>query len=96
MAALWSLTGSFYLATRPFTQKNGLFLQQVLDTFSQADALTRSQREQSVKLLATAMGLPETVIASYLDHRPDSTISLVSEKRHGLNSKPQICFMPAI
>ncbi|ATZ11219.1 sulfonate ABC transporter substrate-binding protein [Erwinia amylovora] len=74
------LTGSFYLATRPFTQKNGLFLQQVLDTFSQADALTRSQREQSVKLLATAMGLPETVIASYLDHRPDSTISLVSEK----------------
>ncbi|WP_168403188.1 sulfonate ABC transporter substrate-binding protein [Erwinia amylovora] len=74
------LTGSFYLATRPFTQKNGLFLQQVLDTFSQADALTRSQREQSVKLLATAMGLPENVIASYLDHRPDSTISLVSEK----------------
>lgn len=75
-----SLTGSFYLATRSYTQKNGLFLQQVLDTFSQADALTRSQRDQSVDLLATAMGLPNAVIASYLDHRPPTTISLVSEQ----------------
>ena len=75
-----NLTGSFYLATRPFTAKNGAFVQQVLDTFSQADALTRTQREQSVDLLAHAMGLPEPVIATYLDHRPPTTISLVNAK----------------
>lgn len=75
-----NLTGSFYLATRPFTEKNGAFLQQVLDTFSQADALTRSQREQSVDLLAQAMGLPKAVISTYFDHRPPTAITLVSDK----------------
>ena len=71
-------TGSFYLATRSFTEANGNFVQQVLDTFTQADALTRSQRDQSVALLASAMGLPQPVIASYLDHRPPTTIAPVN------------------
>ncbi|CCG86838.1 sulfonate ABC transporter substrate-binding protein [Erwinia piriflorinigrans] len=76
-----NLVGSFYLATRSFTQENGQFLQQVLDTFSQADALTRSQREQSVELLSTALGLPEAVVTSYLNHRPvTNTINLVNEQ----------------
>lgn len=73
-----NLTGSFYLATRKFAEQNGAFVQQVLDTFSQADALTLSQREQSIDLLAAAMGLPKPVIASYLDHRPPTRISPVS------------------
>ena len=46
----------------------------MLDTFSQADALTLNQRQQSITLLAKTMGLPEPVIASYLDHRPPTTI----------------------
>lgn len=50
----------------------------MLDTFSQADALTLSQRQQSITLLAKTMGLPEPVIASYLDHRPPTTITPVS------------------
>jgi sulfonate transport system substrate-binding protein len=73
-----NLTGSFYLATRKFAEQNGAFVQQVLDTFSQADALTLSQRDQSIDLLAAAMGLPKPVIASYLDHRPPTRISPVS------------------
>ena len=72
-------TGSFYLAARPYAEKNGAFIQGVLETFSQADALTRSQRQQSVTLLAKTMGLPESVIASYLDHRPPTVIAPVSE-----------------
>ena len=44
-------TGSFYLAARPYAEKNGAFIQQVLDTFSQADALTQSQRQESIVLL---------------------------------------------
>lgn len=51
-------------------QKKRRFIQGVLATFSEADALTRSQREQSIALLAKTMGLPTPVIASYLDHRP--------------------------
>ena len=71
-------TGSFYLAARPYAEKNGAFIQQVLDTFSQADALTQSQRQQSITLLAKTMGLPEPVIASYLSHRPPTTIAPVN------------------
>ncbi|WET39251.1 sulfonate ABC transporter substrate-binding protein [Citrobacter enshiensis] len=70
-------TGSFYLAARPYAEKNGAFIQGVLNTFSQADALTLSQREQSIALLAKTMGLPAPVIASYLDHRPPTTIAPV-------------------
>ena len=70
-------TGSFYLAARPYAEKNGAFIQGVLDTFTQADALTQSQRQESIALLAKTMGLPEPVIASYLNHRPPTTITPV-------------------
>ncbi|WP_213715927.1 sulfonate ABC transporter substrate-binding protein [Cedecea lapagei] len=72
-------TGSFYLASRPYAEANGPFLQQVLKTFSDADALTRTQRAASVALLAKTMGLPEAVIATYFDHRPPSEITPVNE-----------------
>lgn len=75
-----SQTGSFYLATRSFTQANGSFISKVLATFSQADALTLSDRTQSIDLLAQAMGLPKPVVASYLDHRPPTSIGPVSER----------------
>ena len=73
-----NLTGSFYLATRSYAQAHGDFIQSVLDIFSQADALTQSQRAQSITLLAQSMGLPESVIGSYLDHRPPTRITPVS------------------
>lgn len=75
-----NLTGSFYLATRSYAEAHGAFIQPVLDTFSAADALTVSQRPQSITLLAQAIGLPEPVIASYLSHRPPTTITPVSDK----------------
>ncbi|WP_435929745.1 sulfonate ABC transporter substrate-binding protein [Dryocola sp. BD613] len=71
-------TGSFYLASRPYAEKNGEFLQNVLKTFSEADDLTRTQRAKSITLLARTMGLPEPVIASYFDHRPPGEITPVS------------------
>ena len=70
--------GSFYLASRSYAEKNGAFIKQVLDTFTQADALTVSQRQQSISLLANTLGLPEAVIARYLDNRPPTTITPVS------------------
>jgi sulfonate transport system substrate-binding protein len=71
-------TGSFYLASRPYAEQNGEFLQNVLKAFSEADALTRSKRAESVALLAKMMGLPEPVIATYFDHRPPTEITPVS------------------
>jgi len=73
-------TGSFYLASRPYAEKNGSFIAGVLNTFSQADALTISQRQQSTELLARTMGLPEAVITSYLSHRPPTAIGPVSDE----------------
>jgi len=75
-----NLTGSFYLATRKFAEANPETVQQILATFSAADALTQSQREQSIALLAQAMGLPKPVLVSYLDHRPPSAITPVSAR----------------
>lgn len=73
-----NLTGSFYLAERDWTEKNGAFLQEVLATFSQADALTRSDTAQSITLLSQTIGLPASVITRYLQHRPPMTITPVS------------------
>ena len=67
-------TGSFYLAARPMSKPMAP-LSAGIDGADRADALTRSDRAQSVTLLANAMGLPEPVIASYLDHRPPTAIT---------------------
>ena len=71
--------GSFYLASRDYATQHGPFLQQVLQVLTQADALTRSQREQSIDLLSQTLGLPKAVIASYLDHRPVTVIKSVDD-----------------
>ncbi|SFQ96825.1 sulfonate transport system substrate-binding protein [Enterobacter sp. kpr-6] len=80
-------TGSFYLAARPYAEQNGTFIQGVLDTFSEADALTHSQREASIALLAKTMGLPAPVIASYLDHRPPTRITPVNDATAALQQQ---------
>lgn len=67
-------TGFFYLASRPYTDAHGTFIRQVLDVLTKADALTISERAQSVTLLANAVGLPEKVIETALDHRPPTTV----------------------
>ena len=69
-------TGSFYLATRSFATDHGDFAAGAAH-LSEADALTRSQRQQ-YRSAGTGDGLPKPVIASYLDHRPPTTITPVS------------------
>lgn len=80
-------TGSFYLAARPYAEKNGAFIQGVLDTFSAADALTISQRDESIALFAKTMGLPQPVIATYFDHRPPTKITPVNEATAALQQQ---------
>ncbi|MFU2316763.1 sulfonate ABC transporter substrate-binding protein [Rahnella sp. PCH160] len=77
-------TGSFYLAPKKYTEANPQFISAVLDVLTQANALTKTDRAQSITLLSQSMGLPDKVVASYLDHLPDLPITPVSaetEKR---------------
>ncbi|MBV6817618.1 sulfonate ABC transporter substrate-binding protein [Rahnella sp. PD12R] len=77
-------TGSFYLAPKKYTEANPQFISAVLDVLTQANALTKTDRAQSITLLSQSMGLPDKVVASYLDHLPDMPITPVSaetEKR---------------
>lgn len=80
-------TGSFYLASRPYAEKNGAFIQGVLNTFSEADALTISQRDESIALFAKTLGLPQPVIATYFDHRPPTKISPVDDTTAALQQQ---------
>lgn len=73
-------TGAFYLAPKQYTEANPQFIHQVLAVLTQANALVKTDRAQSIQLLSKAMGLPENVIASYLDHLPDSPITPVDAR----------------
>jgi len=70
-----NLSGPVYTARRSYAQDNGAFVHALLDELTAAEALTRSQREDTLKVMKKYMGLPDGVIASYLDNRPPSPIS---------------------
>jgi len=73
------LSGPMYTARREYAQANGAFIHALLGELSAAEALTRSQREDSLKVLTAFMGLPAEVIARYMDNRPPSPILPIDE-----------------
>lgn len=68
------LGGPVYTARREFAKANGEFIHSLLAELSAAEALTRSEHEQSIDLLAQSMGLPRAVVARYVDNRPPSPV----------------------
>ena len=74
-----NLSGPVYTARRAYAQANGAFVHALLDELTAAEALTRSQREDSLAVVKKYMGLPDAVIASYLDNRPPSPILPIDE-----------------
>lgn len=68
------LSGPIYTARREYANSNGPFITSLLEQLSDAEALTRSQRQLSLDILTRSMGLPEAVIARYVDNRPASPI----------------------
>ena len=74
------LSGPVYTARRDFANSNAPFIHALLAELTEAEALTRTQREQSLQLLTRSMGLPEAVIARYVDNRPPSPILPIDEK----------------
>lgn len=74
-----NLSGPVYTARRGYAQDNGAFIHALLDELTAAETLTRSQREESLGVVKKYMGLPDDVIARYLDNRPPSPILPVDE-----------------
>lgn len=75
-----SNSGSFYLAARPFAERNPGLIPQIFDALNQAEALTRASPEGSIAIMTRQLGLPRAVVASYFSHRPDSPISPITAK----------------
>lgn len=68
------LSGPIYTARRVYAQANADFLRSVLDQLTGAEDLTRTQRNESLKVLTHSMGLPQAVLEHYLDNRPPSPV----------------------
>lgn len=73
------LSGPIYTARRGYAKDNAAFVQGLLAELTAAEALTRSQREQSLQILTRSMGLPEAVVARYVDNRPPSPVLPITE-----------------
>lgn len=73
------LSGPVYSARRDYAQSHGDFLRALLAELTAAEALTRSQREASLQVLTQSMGLPEAVVARYVDNRPPSPVLPIDE-----------------
>ncbi|SEP77902.1 MULTISPECIES: aliphatic sulfonate ABC transporter substrate-binding protein [Pseudomonas] len=75
-----SNSGSFYLAARPFAERNPGLIPQIFDALNQAEALTRASPEGSIEIMTRQLGLPRAVVASYFSHRPDLPISSITAR----------------
>lgn len=73
------LSGPIYTARRGYAKDNAAFVQGLLAELTAAEALTRSQREQSLQILTRSMALPEAVVARYVDNRPPSPVLPITE-----------------
>lgn len=73
------LSGPIYTARRGYARDNAAFVQDLLAELTAAEALTRSQREQSLQILTRSMGLPPAVVARYVDNRPPSPVLPITE-----------------
>ena len=73
------LSGPIYTARRGYAKDNAAFVQDLLAELTAAEALTRSQREQSLQILTRSMGLPAAVVARYVDNRPPSPVLPITQ-----------------
>lgn len=74
------LSGPIYTARREYAKDNAAFIHNLLEQLTAAEALTRSDRAQSLQVLGSSMGLPEAVVARYVDNRPPSPVLPITEE----------------
>ncbi len=74
------LSGPVYTARRGYAAQNGEFIHSLLDQLTAAEDLTRSDRAGSLNVLSASMGLPEAVVARYVDNRPPSPVLPITDE----------------
>ncbi len=85
-------TGSFYLAARRMQKKTVLLFWAYWQPLVRRCVNPQPARAKH-RFTGKNDGLPAPVIASYLDHRPPTTIKPLTPKLPPYSSKRQICFM---
>lgn len=74
------MSGPVYTARRGYAAQNGEFIHSLLDQLTAAEDLTRSDRAGSLNVLSASMGLPEAVVARYVDNRPPSPVLPITDE----------------
>ena len=72
------LNGPLYTARRAYAEASPAFITALLGSLTDAEALTRTQREESLDILTRGMGLDRDVVAHYIDNRPPSPVGPVT------------------
>ena len=72
------LNGPLYTARRAYAEASPAFITALLGSLTDAEALTRTQREESLDILTRSMGLDRDVVAHYIDNRPPSPVGPVT------------------
>lgn len=72
------LNGPLYTARRAYAEANPAFITALLGSLTEAEALTRTEREHSLDILTRSMGLDREVVAHYIDNRPPSPVGPIT------------------
>ena len=69
---------SFYLASRPFTEKHPQVLTALFEELTRADAYVQSNRKESAQLVADFSGLSLATVHLFISRRPKSPVGPIS------------------
>ncbi len=69
---------SFYLASRPFTDKHPQALQVLFDELTKADAYVQDNRREAAQLIADFSGLSLATVHLFISRRPKSPVGPIS------------------
>jgi sulfonate transport system substrate-binding protein len=69
---------SFYLASRPFTEKHPQVLLALFDELTRADAYVQSNRKEAAQLIADFSGLSLATVHLFISRRPRSPVGPIS------------------
>lgn len=67
-------SGTYYIASRPFTEQYGATIDKVLEVLRQAQKISVEQREQSIDGMTKVLGLKREVVELYFEHRYNAPI----------------------
>jgi sulfonate transport system substrate-binding protein len=69
---------SFYLASRPFTEKHAPVLQALFEELTRADTYLQNNRKEGVQLISDFSGLSLATVHLFISRRPKSPVALIA------------------